>query len=339
MHYDDRPDAGEHFRLILGYDRKTDQVIYHEPAVAGAKYARMKRDLFQKLWPLRIDDRTASLIRFRLAAGKIVDPPASSGFTAADFAQHVFALKKNLPAGFTVVMQPPFVVIGDEPAGVVRRRSIDTIKWAVDRLKQEYFARDPDDILDVWLFKDKASYQKYTKQLFNDTPDTPFGYYSSAHKALIMNIATGGGTLVHEIVHPFMRASFPKCPAWFNEGMGSLYEQCSDRAGRIYGHTNWRLAGLQEAIKEGGVPSFEKLTAMDDDQFYRQDRGTNYAQSRYLCYYLQEKGLLARYYKEFTAHAREDPTGYKTLVKILGEKDMNAFKKRWEAFVLQLRFP
>ena len=67
--------------------------------------------------------------------------------------------------------------------------------------------------------------------------------------------------------------------------------------------------------------------------------GTNYAQARYLCYYLQEKGLLARFYKEFTPHAKDDPTGYKTLVKILDEKDMAAFQKRWEAFVMKLRFP
>jgi hypothetical protein len=339
MHYDDRPDTTEHFRLALGYDPKTNEVIYHEPAVADGRYARMKRGLFQKLWPLKVDDRTAAIIRLRLATDKISKPPAASGFTPADFAQHVMTLKKTRPAGFTVMVQPPFVVVGDESAGMVRRRATDTVKWATDRLKQEYFARDPDDILDVWLFKDEESYKKHAKKLFGDTPDTPYGYYSAAHKALIMNIATGGGTLVHEIVHPFMRANFPKCPAWFNEGMGSLYEQCGDRNGHISGQTNWRLTSLQEAIRKGSLPTFETLTAMDDGVFYRRDRGTNYAQSRYFCYYLQEKGLLTRFYKEFTAHAKDDPTGYRTLVRVLDEKDMAAFQKRWQAFVMKLRFP
>jgi hypothetical protein len=339
MHYDDRPAASEHFRLILGYDPKTDEVIYHEPAVADGKYARMKRSLFQKLWPLKTDDRTATLIRLRLKASKIGKPPASSGFTPADFAQHVMNLKKTLPAGFTAVVQPPFVVAGDESAAVVRRRATDTVKWAADHLKQEYFARDPDNILDIWLFKDDDSYRKYAKKLFGDTPDTPYGYYSDTDKALIMNIATGGGTLVHEIVHPFMRANFLKCPPWFNEGLGSLYEQCGERKGHICGETNWRLAGLQEAIEKHTVPSFATLTAMDNDEFYRHDRGTNYAQSRYLCYYLQEKGLLAAFYKDFVAHAKDDPSGYKTLVKVLDEKDMAAFQKRWETFVTQLHFP
>lgn len=40
------------------------------------------------------------------------------------------------------------------------------------------------------------------------------------------------------------------------------------------------------------------------------DPGTSYVQARYLCYSLQEKGLLMRYYREFVAHHKDDPTGY-----------------------------
>jgi hypothetical protein len=154
-----------------------------------------------------------------------------------------------------------------------------------------------------------------------------------------MNIATGGGTLVHEIVHPFMRANFPQCPAWFNEGLGSLYEQSSSRDGHIIGLTNWRLPALQEAIRAKKVPSFQALTATSSAEFYDQDPGTNYAQARYLAYYLQEQGLLGRFYREFRASAATDPTGYATLRSVLGSPDMGAFQKRWESFVLGLRFP
>ena len=48
-----------------------------------------------------------------------------------------------------------------------------------------------DKIIDIWLFKDKESYQRHTRELFGETPTTPFGYYSDEHRALIMNIATG----------------------------------------------------------------------------------------------------------------------------------------------------
>jgi hypothetical protein len=87
------------------------------------------------------------------------------------------------------------------------------------------------------------------------------------------------------------------------------------------------------------VPSFEELTSMDTDAFYTKDRGTNYSQARYLCYYLQDRGLLVRFYRDFVANQKTDPTGYKTLQAVLGEKDMRAFKSKWEAFVLKLTFP
>jgi len=153
-----------------------------------------------------------------------------------------------------------------------------------------------------------------------------------------MNIGTGGGTLVHEIVHPFIDTNFPDCPAWLNEGLGSLYEQSSGKGNDIVGLTNWRLAGLQKAIRKDRVPSFKALTATSSHEFYNEDRGTNYAQARYLCYYLQEKGLLTRFYHAFYAARAKDPTGYKTLQSVLGKKDMVAFKKDWEKYVLKLRF-
>jgi hypothetical protein len=262
----------------------------------------------------------------------------SAGFTDADFAAHVAQLKKKLPStDFTIVVQRPFVVIGDEPAADVKEHSERTVKWAVDKLKAEYFSKDPKEILDIWLFKDAASYQRNALRLFGEKPTTPYGYYSSTHRALVMNISTGGGTLVHEIVHPFIEANFPNCPPWLNEGLGSLYEQSGEVNGRIHGFTNWRLPGLQASIKAGTVPSFKDLTALDARGFYNDDRGTNYAQSRYLLYYLQQKGLLTNFYRDFHANQKTDPTGYQTLQKILGNVDMKAFQQQWEKYVLGLR--
>jgi hypothetical protein len=255
-----------------------------------------------------------------------------------DFSRHIEQLKKKLPSDdFSIIIQPPFVVVGDESGETVKQHAEHTIKWAVDKLKQDYFTKDPKEILDIWLFKDSASYEKNAVALFGEKPTTPYGYYSSTHKALVMNISTGGGTLVHEIVHPFMEANFPSCPSWFNEGMGSLYEQCGEENGHIHGYTNWRLPGLQNAIKAGTVTSFKKLMAMDARAFYNDDKGTNYAASRYLCYYLQQRGLLVKFYRDFHAHRKNDPTGYNTLQRILQVRDMNALQKRWEKYVLTLK--
>ncbi len=337
MHYDASPNTTEHMRLVVGYEAKTDSVVYLEPADREAGYRQMERVAFLALWPLKYEAEQWLLVRFRMEPGDIREPAAMMGITNADYAQHVLTLKKRIPEGFSLFIERPFVVVGDESAEQVKSRCERTVKWAVVKLRQDYFARDPDDIITIWLFKDEDSYRKHTKAVFNDTPTTPYGYYSAAHKALFMNIDTGTGTLVHEIVHPFVRANFPRCPVWFNEGLGSLYEQCGERDGHIVGYPNWRLPGLQRAIKAGALPSFEELTGTSTNEFYGEDKGTNYSQARYLCYYLQEQGKLRSFYRDFVAHQTTDPTGYKTLMKILNEDDMVAFQERWEAYVLALR--
>ncbi|MBV9928882.1 MAG: hypothetical protein JOZ96_27975 [Acidobacteria bacterium] len=263
--------------------------------------------------------------------------PTPAGITDADYARHVEELKKRLPSReFEVVVEKPFVVVGDGGRAAVEEHARGTVRWAVTLLRKDFFAKDPKEILDVWLFKDSTSYYTHATDLFGGRPTTPYGYYSPAHRSLVMNIETGGGTLVHEIVHPFVEANFPDCPPWLNEGLGSLYEQSGEQDGHIVGYTNWRLPGLQRAIRRGGLMPFQKLLALDGAAFYGDEQGTHYAQSRYLCYYLQERGLLTRFYREFYNNRATDPTGFDTLKKTLNEPDMPAFQKRWETFVLSL---
>lgn len=282
-----------------------------------------------------------ALFVFSLLADKINPVPLSYGHTDADYAQHIKKLKTKIPdSNFSIVLAEPFVVIGDESASMVKYRAEKTVNWAVDKLKADYFENDPCSIIDIWLFDGQESYLKYTKRIFNDAPTTPFGYFSDEHNSLIMNIATGGGTLVHEIVHPFVAANFPDCPAWFNEGLASLYEQSCERNGKIWGLTNWRLKGLKEKIKDGTLPSFKELTHTTTFEFYRGCAGgDNYAQARYLCYYLQEKNLLRKFYHEFKSQSKNDPTGYRTLLKVLKIDNINKFENDWQKWVLKLTFP
>jgi hypothetical protein len=99
------------------------------------------------------------------------------------------------------------------------------------------------------------------------------------------------------------------------------------------------LAGLKRVIAAKRLPSFRALTATTDHAFYNEDTADNYAQARYLLYYLQEKGLLRRYYRSFLATRGADPTGYTALQRVLGTKDMDAFTRQWSAYVMGLTFP
>jgi hypothetical protein len=265
--------------------------------------------------------------------------PGQEGFSEAEYTAHAEALRARLGPELNVRIERPFVVVGDLSPEAMSRQSEGTVRWTVTMLKQDFFDKDPASLLEVWLFKDAKSYESHTRALFGIRPTTPYGFYSSEHKALIMNISTGGGTLVHEIVHPFVEANFPDCPAWFNEGLGSLFEQAGEEQGHIHGYTNWRLPGLQKAIRAGKVPSFRDFIRTTTEEFYGADPGSNYGQARYLCYYLQEQGLLVRFYKDFRDHVAEDPTGLAALQRALATKDLDAFKKGWEAWVLDLSFP
>ena len=119
-------------------------------------------------------------------------------------------------------------------------------------------------------------------------------------------------------------------------------EQAAGRVDEVDESTDvFGLGAILFSILTGRAPherSRESSGSTTTRQFYDEDRGTNYSQARYLCYYLQQKGLLVKFYHDFVRSAKDDPTGYETLKKVLGEEDMDAFKKKWEEYVKNLRF-
>jgi hypothetical protein len=284
-----------------------------------------------------------AVVALTLACGSIAAccprRPGRVGYSPAEYDSRLAQVRAKAPPGFTAIVAPPFVVAGDGPPERLREDAEQVITWAAVRLKADYFKLDPGHLVEVWLFDGEESYMRNTSVIFGEVPRTPYGYYSPCDHALIMNVSTGYGTLVHEMVHPFMEANLPDCPPWFNEGLASLYEQPGDAAGHLRGRTNWRLPDLQRAILQRRTRSLADLTALGRRAFYSDHQGLNYAEARYLCYYLQEQGLLVTYYRRFVAAIASDPTGYATLRSVLGETDMAAFQRRWEAFVLMLTFP
>lgn len=249
--------------------------------------------------------------------------------------QHRLALSRKLAdQGFTVVVEPPFVVVGDERPATVRRRASGFLRWVVTLLEQDLFSQRPSEVLEVWLFKDERSFRRGARRYFGDEPGTPYGYYSPSDRALIMNIGLGAGTLSHELVHPYMEANFPTAPAWFNEGVASLYEQPREREGHLWGTTNWRLPGLQRALRAGALPPLRTMLASTAEEFYGADYDA-YAMARFLCQYLQDHGQLQAFYEAFSED-RDDPTGEASLVRVLGQ-ELAEFEPRWHAWVRRLR--
>jgi hypothetical protein len=255
----------------------------------------------------------------------------------AALAQHVMAMKeaRRLPPEFTLAWEKPFLVVSNEPPATVRRRAKDVVGWANRLLQKDFFDQTPENIEEAWLFGDAASYEKYSRALFETEPSTPYGFYLSSRRAMVMNIKPGYGTLTHEMVHPYFHRNWPEGPAWLNEGLGSLFERPSEREGVFIGKPNWRLPGLKAALRTRVVPSFQALAHLSSDAFYADESGVHYAQARYLCYWLQEKGVLVKFVRRALELKDKDATGWTALTEVLG-KDPDAFRAEWEKFTLAL---
>lgn len=246
--------------------------------------------------------------------------------------RHALEVAQRAPDGFTVVVEGSFVIAGDEAPEQVKRRA-RTVAWATRELREAYFAQDPEQVWEIWLFDGATSYEEHAWSLFGDRPDTPYGYASSRHHALVMNIATGGGTLIHELVHPYIATDFPAVPSWLNEGLASLYEQASSRDGDIVGLVNWRLPALQAALARGEEAGLAQVLALDDEGFYGTGSGMHYAKARYLCMYLQERGELRAFYTAFREAHPKDRTGLATVLSVTGHADRAELEASWVEWV------
>ena len=166
------------------------------------------------------------------------------------------------------------------------------------------------------------------------------GFYNPGTRKLTVNLATGGGTMIHEFTHALHYADMEglgqRHPIWIIEGFGSLFEQCTRREGSGYGMLNWRLPGLKQAIAQDKCYNLKKFIENSGTHF-RQNTSLSYAISRYIFYYLQEKKMLRKWYAKYRENYEEDKTGLKTLEEVYGE-NIDEFEKDWREFLKPLNY-
>lgn len=246
-------------------------------------------------------------------------------------------LKEVLSSDFCIVKSGYFLVVSNLSLTETRSLSENSIGTALKCFYNDYFTAKPEELVTVFLFKDDKSYRFWADKLYGDNNDlSPYGYYKPSKKAMLMNIKTGSGTLIHELTHSLVRYDFPDIPSWFNEGLGSLYERCSFENYEIKGHVNWRLPALVEAIRKNQYTSLKTLMSTDDETFYSDESALNYSQARYFCMYLQEKGLLKKYYKTFRDNFSADNTGISFAEEILNSQ-ISSIDTEYKSWVLTLK--
>jgi hypothetical protein len=237
-----------------------------------------------------------------------------------------------------VLARAPFVLGGDFSTEELAALYDNTIAPAVSAMQQSYFDVEPHEPVTVLVFRSEESYNRNCESLFGERGISIYGYYKPKLRTLVLNLGTGQGTLLHELTHALADFDFPQMPDWLNEGLASLHEQSRFRADDggpwIEGLVNWRLRGLQEVTKAGQLRSLAVLLA--NPTFRGPGEGTNYAQARYFCLYMQEQGLLAEFYRAFRQRHADDPRGVKTLAHVFPGVAIEQLDRDFQNWVLEL---
>lgn len=242
----------------------------------------------------------------------------------------------TLGDGCRVVVRTPFVLAGDLPEAELERHYRETIMTTARALFVSYFDTEPDEPITILICAGDESYQKYA-QLLDGNPRVAYsGYYERDDRRVVINSATGNGTLAHELTHALAHFDFPDMPEWFDEGLASLHEQSefSDDGLRIVGQSNWRLRFLVPAIRNGQLQPLESL--LQSTRVRSEEQAVDYAQARYLCLYLQQKNMLVPFYRKFRESTELDPTGRRALCRLFGVDSINDVDRDFQKWALSL---
>jgi hypothetical protein len=224
--------------------------------------------------------------------------------------------------------------------------AVKLLSAGLDAFVPSRFTRVPPVPVVVLVFPTHAEYAEFCGKHYSDVrpdPDTPseketclssLGIYFHPRRELVVDMARGRTTLLHELAHSLLAWDFAQAPRWFDECIGSLYEWPDlPRAGEIRGKSNFRHDRLTAALASRGperdAVRLEALFAMDDDEFLGKRAGPapgareaqqslHYAMAHEACRYLDATGQLWPLYREWRERWGDDPTGEASFAHVTG---------------------
>lgn len=147
--------------------------------------------------------------------------------------------------------------------------------------------------------------------------------------------------LIHEFTHALHHADMASRrqvhPPWVCEGLATLFAQARITPGGLKPQLGPRLAFLHRAIRDEKTLKLKDLASRSLKPFMA-DARLAYAQSRYLMFYLHEKGRLQDWYLRYCRSYTRDPTGVEALEAVLG-RDIGQIQTEWEKWILSHEVP
>ncbi len=209
---------------------------------------------------------------------------------------------------------------GQSPAEIQRMAA--QLERYVAFLSREYGFSLPDRYVTLYLVPDIGRVRAVADKVHGlDVSPSTLGYsFQDDLSAVGMVRGTQTGTLMHELFHLLVRASFGDIPQWLDEGVASLYEVSAERDGRYVGLPNWRGRVLDNAwdmrptlrsVVASPWFAFDRTDGQENGWMMEAERAAvHLATARYLALYLQDKGKLRTVFDAFRARdpgATDDP--------------------------------
>jgi hypothetical protein len=244
---------------------------------------------------------------------------------------------RNSPLEWNVIVREPFVLAGDLIAEELEEHYLQTIGPTVRALALSYFRERPRQPIAVVICTSDERFRQCNLLLDAQERDQYSGVYVRKHRRVIVNIASGEGTLAHELTHALAHADFPTMPEWFEEGLASLHEECEFSADgqHLIGNTNWRREVALEALQQGELRLLEDVSS---HRFGLPDRAhIDYAYVRSFCLYLQELGVLEAFYHACRRSADQDATGLRTLCAVTEMPSPRAIDDAFRSWLIAQR--
>ena len=246
------------------------------------------------------------------------------------------SLQPRLIPGSVILVRPPFVVAGNLPEEQLDRYERDLIQPISQALATDFFDTPPTKPITIILLAGDRSYREQSRRLGDVRTECYFGYYERNERRVVANVATGNGTLAHELTHALAHFDFPGIPEWFDEGLATVFEQSefSEDGLHLVGLANWRQSILTLAVKRNELRPLTDLLSRQEIRLGREE--IDYAHARYFCLYLQKRRLLGPYYRKYRANIEHDPQGIATLRTLLQVESLNEADKDFRRWVISL---
>lgn len=243
-------------------------------------------------------------------------------------------LRNRLGREWAVIVHEPFVVCGDLSAEELDQYYHQTIFPTARALESCYFNEAPRHPITLLLCSSDERFRNCNLLLDDQERSQYSGLYLRKQRRVIVNLASGEGTIAHELTHALAHADFPSMPEWFDEGLASLHEECEFASDgmQLIGIENWRVGTALEALHRGELRLLEDVTSK---RFGSAERAAvDYAHVRSLCLYLQKRMLLKSFYYLCRANSKSDPTGLRSLCFVADATDPKSLDDAFRAWLI-----